>query len=72
MTRLLNQAITKVQELTPTDQDTIAAIILEELEDEARWAKQFAGSQDALAKLARKARKDIAEGRVQEIGIDEL
>ncbi len=34
MTQLLQQAIAKVNDLAPTDQDAIAAIILEELQDE--------------------------------------
>jgi hypothetical protein len=35
MTELLKQAIAKVQNLPENEQDNIAAIILEELEDEA-------------------------------------
>ncbi len=72
MTQLLEQAIAKVNDLAPADQDAIAAIILEELKDEQRWAASFARSQDALARLAEKVRKEIAAGGAREMGIDEL
>ncbi len=37
MTELLNKAIARVKELPESQQNEIAAMILEELEDEARW-----------------------------------
>jgi hypothetical protein len=40
-----------VKQLPANEQDAIAAIILEELEDEVRWQEKFARSQDVLAKL---------------------
>ncbi len=46
------------------EQDFIATIILEGLEDERRWEKSFAESQDQLAQLAEKVRADIKAGRV--------
>src|SRR3990170_1137938 len=55
MTKLLERAVEKVRKLPDLEQDAIAALILEELEDEARWEKAFAHSQDALAKLAQEA-----------------
>jgi hypothetical protein len=72
MTQLLEQALTEVYKLPPEKQDAIASAILEELEDEQRWQAAFAGSQDKLAKLARKVRQDIKAGRVKEMGFDEL
>ena len=44
MTQLLEKALNEVYKLSPEQQDTIAAIILEELEDERRWDKDFAES----------------------------
>ena len=58
----------KVAGLSAEDQDAIAALILEELEDEQRWDAAFAASQDQLAKLAEKAREDIRAGRVKQMG----
>ena len=70
MTQLLEKALTEVYKLSPEKQDAIAAIILEELENEQRWDKAFADSQDQLAQLAQlaqKVRADIRVGRVKEI-----
>ncbi len=72
MTHLLEKALNEVYKLPPEQQDFIAAIILEELEDERRWDKTFAESQDLLAKLAEEARDEIKAGRVRNMGIDEL
>lgn len=67
MTQLLEKALNEVYKLPPELQDFIATIILEELEDERRWAKTFAESQDLLAKLAEEARADIKAGRFKQI-----
>ncbi len=72
MTQLLQQALDAVNRLDPADQDAIAAIILDELADERQWDQAFSRSQDQLAKLAEKARADIAAGRVVDKGFDEL
>jgi hypothetical protein len=72
MTQLLNDALAEVQKLSASDQDAIAAIILDELADERRWDAAFAASQDQLGDLAERARQDIAAGRVRGRGIDEL
>ena len=72
MTQLLKKALVEVNKLPPDKQDTIASIILEELEDERRWDRSFADSQDKLAQLAQKVRTDIDAGRVHKIGFDEL
>ena len=72
MTKLLEQAIAEVQKLPTPEQDAIAALILEEIEDERRWDESFSRSQDQLARLAEKAREDVRAGRVRAAGIDEL
>ena len=72
MTHRLEQAIAQLSKLPDSEQDAIAALILEELADEQRWQESFARSQDKLAKLAERARVDIQAGRVRDIGIDEL
>lgn len=72
MTQLLEQALAEVRKLAEPEQDAIAALILEELADERRWEKSFAGSQEQLARLAAKVRDDISAGRVRGVGIDEL
>ena len=72
MTQLLEKALAEVQKLTDPDQDTIAAMILDELADERRWDQAFAGSQEQLGRLADRVRQDIRAGRVRNVGIDEL
>ena len=72
MTQLLEKVLTEVYKLPPEKQDTIAALILEELDDERRWDAAFAESQDKFAQLARKVRADIKAGRIKKMGIDEL
>ncbi len=72
MTQLLEKVLIEVYKLPPEKQDAIAAVILEELEDERLWDKAFAESQDKLAELARKVRADIKAGRIRNMGIDEL
>ena len=52
MTELLEIAIAKVKNLPDSEQDTIAAIILEQLEYETKWKQSFVNSQDLLASLA--------------------
>ena len=72
MTPLLKKVLDEVYKLRPEEQDAIAAVILEELEDEQQWQEAFAESQDKLAQLARKVRADIKAGRIKNMGIDEL
>jgi hypothetical protein len=62
MTQLLEQAIAKLNALSPGDQDAIASLILDELADEERWQESFAKSPEALAKLVEQARGDIQSG----------
>jgi hypothetical protein len=54
-------------QLPETEQDAIAAFILEELEDEARWDRAFSQSQDMLAKLAAEALAEDQAGKTQEL-----
>lgn len=72
MTTLLEQALAEVQRLSPEQQDAIAALILEELADEARWDQAFAQSGDALTRLAQKARADKQAGKAKLMGFDDL
>jgi DNA topoisomerase VI subunit A len=59
-TDLLEKALSEVKKLPPSEQDAVAAILLEELAAEQRWTESFAKSQDALKKLGQEA---LAEHR---------
>ena len=65
MTRLLEKALSQVAKLAAPEQDAVAAIVMEELASEQRWAESFAKSQDLLARLAEKALADHGAGRTK-------
>jgi hypothetical protein len=65
MTELLEKALQQAARLSAAEQDRIARLVLDEIEDEARWDATFAGSQAKLADLAAGAREDIAAGAVR-------
>lgn len=70
MPTLLDKAIDEIHKLSEAQQESIAAIILEELLDEQRWQSAFDNSTDQLSKLAQKVRGDIQAGRVKDMGFD--
>lgn len=72
MTQLLEQALDRVHRLPDVEQDAIAAVILEELEDETRWQLAFAQSQDQLALLAQEALAEFRSGKTPELDFDRL
>ena len=72
MTKLLEQAIAKIKNLPDNEQDIIATIIIEEIEDEIKWEKAFADSQDILAKLAAEAMTEYRAGKTQELDPETL
>jgi hypothetical protein len=72
MTPLLEQAFAEIRKLPDTEQDAIAALILEELADHRRWEEAFARSQESLRRLAVKVREDLRAGRVRKVEVDEL
>ncbi len=65
MTQLLEKALNELAKLPASEQDAVAAILLEELASEQRWSKSFAKSQDSLAKLAEQALAEYAAGRTK-------
>ncbi len=72
MTELLERAMAKVKTLSEHEQDAFATLILEEIEDEERWRKAFANSQDALARLAAEAMSEDRAGKTQPLDVDAL
>ncbi len=65
MTKLLKEALAKLSKLSPERQDELAALLLAEMEDEARWNESFAGSQDVLEKLADEALEEHKRGETR-------
>ena len=72
MTKLLEWAVEKVKTLPDDEQNTIATLILEELDDEARWNRAFSASQEGLAKLAAEAIAEDDAGQTHELDPDKL
>lgn len=72
MTKLLEHVIARLKTLPINEQDAIAAMILEELEDEVQWDESFAKSQDALAKLADEAMAEYRAGKTQKLDLETL
>ncbi|MCF2970915.1 hypothetical protein L1047_06870 [Synechococcus sp. Nb3U1] len=72
MTELLERAIARLQALPESEQDAIAAMILEELEDDLRWDESFSRSPNILAKLAASAMAEHHAGQTQELDPETL
>lgn len=64
MTKLLEKAVQKASALPIDQQDAIAAIILDEIEDEERWRAAFARSEKRLSELVAQVRTEIGAGDV--------
>ena len=63
MTHLLKQAFDKISQLPDEDQDTIAALLLAEIESERNWDKAFEESRNELAQLAEEALREHRAGK---------
>jgi hypothetical protein len=72
MTELLERAIARLQTLPESEQDAIAAMILEEIEDDRRWDESFSRSPNILAKLAASAMAEYRAGQTQELDPEAL
>ncbi|MFN0316438.1 MAG: hypothetical protein ACKVQA_15545 [Burkholderiales bacterium] len=72
MTKLLERVVERVRALPESEQDAIATLVLEELEDEARWDSAFARTQDSLVKLGAEAMLEHRQGKTQELDPDKL
>ncbi len=65
MTKLLKKAVEKISRLPENEQDEIAKIILEEIEDEKVWYEKFKNTQNELSILADEALKEFNEGKTK-------
>ena len=65
MTQLLEKALSEVAKLPPSEQDALAAILLDEIASEQKWGELFAKSQDKLAELAEEALAEHRAGKTK-------
>jgi len=72
MTELLERAIVTLQTLPESEQNAIAAMILEEIENDRRWDESFSRSPNILAKLAASAMAEYRAGKTQELDPETL
>ena len=64
MNKMLERTIAEAARLPEDEQETIASLILEEIEAERGWDERFAKSPGKLARLVGQARQRIAAGDV--------
>ncbi|MSR56521.1 MAG: hypothetical protein EXS05_02470 [Planctomycetaceae bacterium] len=72
MSPLLDQAVAEARKLPVAEQDAIAALILEEIEDDRRWEESLARSPGKLAALTARADEQVRAGLCRTAGFDEL
>ena len=65
MIDLLEKALREINKLPPSEQDAVAAILLQELAAEQRWSDSFAKSGEALEKLAQEALAEHRAGQTK-------
>jgi hypothetical protein len=68
----LEHAFAEAAKLSPSEQDALAELILQELTSERRWAEAFEGSQDKLERLADEALKEHRAGQTHPLDPDRL
>ena len=72
MSKLLEEALTKLAELPESEQDSIATWLLDELESDGRWKSILSDSGGALGRLADEALAEHAAGRTEELDPEKL
>ncbi|OGU12232.1 MAG: hypothetical protein A2X61_10660 [Ignavibacteria bacterium GWB2_35_12] len=72
MTQTLEKAWNTLINLPEEKQESIAYMILDEINDEQQWENQFSNSEQELIKISNKVRIDIKVGSFKEKGFGEL
>lgn len=72
MTQLLQKAVDAAALLTAAEQDTIAQVVLEEIESEQQWDELFTRSHDMLERMADEALAEHAAGLTTELDPDQI
>jgi hypothetical protein len=70
MTGLLEKALQRIEALSSEEQDAMASQILETLDDEEAWSRQFNQKPDVLRSLAQEALEEHRRGETHPL--DEL
>jgi predicted secreted Zn-dependent protease len=74
VSRLMEQALQELKQLPEQDQDSIASIILQEIESQRRWEELFDRPESAnlLAKMADEAIAQARAGQAMRLDVSEL
>jgi hypothetical protein len=70
MTKLLEHAMAEVAKLPIDEQDQLAQLVLDTIEDDRRWDQAFASSQDLLSRMANEALEAHRSGAARAIDED--
>jgi hypothetical protein len=70
VTPALERTLAELAKLPESEQDAIAAWLMEEIESERRWSESFERSADLLSQLADEALADLHEGRTEPLDPD--
>jgi hypothetical protein len=70
--KLLEKLVAEAKKLPEQEQEAFAAWALSELESERRWDELFARSQDLLANMAEKARREHRAGLTEPLDPEKL
>jgi hypothetical protein len=70
MTGLLEKALQRIEALSREEQDAMASQILETLDDEEAWSRQFRNNPEVLRSLAQEALEEHRRGETRPL--DEL
>ena len=68
MSQLFDRAVAEARKLPDAAQDALAAVILDEIEDDRRWDEAFARSPGKLAALAARAAEQVRDGHTRVAG----
>jgi len=73
MGQLLERAIEEARKLSDEDQEALAALMLEEIEEERRWDELFSRPPSpALERMIEKALEDYHAGRTEPLDPDKI
>jgi len=72
MTTMLEKAFEKVSQLSETEQNAVARWLLDEIDSEKQWEKQFAESEGKLAYLAQEALEEEKQGKTKPLDLNNL
>jgi hypothetical protein len=72
MTRLLEQAIERMRAMPETEQEQLARFLLNELEEDQRWANSTEAHEQKLKGFVDGLLKDDADGKTEPLDPDRL